>query len=143
MTAKKGLTAKQEAYCLLRCPADGLSKSAAYRMVYDAQGMKPKTVNEAACRLDAASKIAARIKKLREPSVKRARVTLNTIIDHLNDAISMATDEGQASVIVAAARELGKISDLYPAERKDISLNVDSMVAELNAGRQRARQIDG
>jgi hypothetical protein len=100
-------------------------------------------VHEAACRLDANSKVAARIAELRAPAVRKAGITVETIIDHFNDAITMATAEEMPGVIVAAARELGKISDLYPAERKDINLNVDSMVAELNAGRQRARLLDG
>jgi hypothetical protein len=143
MKSKKGLTSKQEAYCLLRCPADGLTKSAAYRMVYDTKRMTKKSVNECACRLDANVKIISRINELRAPSVKKARVTLDGVLDHFDTAIKMATTEKLPNVIVSAAREIGKISDIYPAEKKDVTFRDDAVTAALNAGRQRARLLDG
>lgn len=56
--APSGLTVKQEAYC--QRLAEGLSATEAYRLAYDASGMKANVVNNEAWRLSARPDIAKR-----------------------------------------------------------------------------------
>jgi phage terminase small subunit len=62
------LTPKQEAFCLAYLGTGNASE--AYRRSYSAGKMKPETINEAACRMLANSKVAARMKELRERTVE-------------------------------------------------------------------------
>jgi phage terminase small subunit len=75
------LTAKQEAFATA-CTR-GENASDAYRAAYDCLRMSPKTINEAACRLLANSKVAARIAKLREPAMKAARLEIEETLRQL------------------------------------------------------------
>ena len=61
-TKKKELTPKQSKFS--RLVADGKSLSDAYRESYNVANMKPATINHAACKLMANSKITARVKHL-------------------------------------------------------------------------------
>ena len=65
---KESLTPRQEKFC--QEIVAGNNQSDAYRSAYHATKMKPKTVNEAASRLIAERKIAARVEVLRKPVVE-------------------------------------------------------------------------
>src|SRR5215813_12007798 len=75
------LTAKQEAFAIA-C-AKGENASEAYRAAYESRRMMPKTINEAACRLLANSKVAARIAELRERALKAARLEIGETLRQL------------------------------------------------------------
>ena len=78
------LTPKQEAFATA-C-AKGESASAAYRGTYDASRMTAKTVNEAASRLLANSKVSARIAELRAPALRRHEVSAEKTINEIATA---------------------------------------------------------
>jgi phage terminase small subunit len=75
------LTAKQDAFAMACAKGDNASK--AYRASYDCRRMSPKTINEAACRLLANSKVTARIAQLREPAMKVARLEIEETLRQL------------------------------------------------------------
>jgi phage terminase small subunit len=75
------LTPKQEAFATA-CAKDA-NASEAYRASYDCRRMSPKTINEAACRLLANSKVTARIAQLREPAMKAARLEIEETLCQL------------------------------------------------------------
>ena len=57
--------------------------SEAYRVAYDAEGMKGATINRNASALLENNKIAARLSTLRERAVERTLVTVEAITDRL------------------------------------------------------------
>ncbi len=75
------LTPKQEAFCL-HFHEFG-NASGAYRHAYNAQNMKPETVNRKAKELLDNGKIAARLKELYAPALKKAEVTSERIVTEL------------------------------------------------------------
>jgi phage terminase small subunit len=75
------LTAKQEAFCLAYVETGNASE--AYRRAYDAENMKPETVNRNAKALMDSSKIAARLAVLKEKLEAKAFVTVERITNDL------------------------------------------------------------
>jgi len=75
------ITAKQDAFATA-C-AKGENASEAYRAAYDCRRMSRKTINEAACRLLANGKVAARIAEFRAPAVKAARLEIEETLRQL------------------------------------------------------------
>ena len=66
------LTPKQEGFCLAYLETGNASE--AYRRVYDAGRMKPKSIHRKAFGLLEQVKITARLKELRPPAVGAAQV---------------------------------------------------------------------
>lgn len=75
------LTPKQEAFCLHFHEFGNASD--AYRHAYNAQNMKPETVNRKAKELLDNGKIAARLQELYAPALKKAEVTSERIVAEL------------------------------------------------------------
>ena len=75
------LTAKQEAFAV--AVAKGSNASDAYRTVYSADRMTAKSINEAASRLLANSKVSARVSELLAPAVKDARLQIEETLRQL------------------------------------------------------------
>lgn len=59
----KSLTPKQEKFAL--CVAQGMTQAGAYRAAYDAENMKPETVQEEASKLMAFPKVSTRVEEHR------------------------------------------------------------------------------
>ncbi len=114
---EQGLTSKQERFSQL--VASGTSASDAYREAYDVKKASAKTINEAASRVLANSKVSARVEELRKPVIEGVQVTLESLLNRLVKAYEVAEETDQASGMVAATRELGKLADLYPAEKRE------------------------
>ena len=66
-------TPKVEKFC--QAIVAGKSQSDAYRIAFNAKKMKAKTVHEAASRLMAEGKVAARIQELMKPVIEKVQVT--------------------------------------------------------------------
>jgi phage terminase small subunit len=79
--AAAGLTAKQEAFAM--AVAKGSKASDAYRAVYSAQRMTPKSINEEASRLMANPKVASRVTNLRVPALEVARLEIEETLRQL------------------------------------------------------------
>lgn len=94
------LTAKQEAFC--QGIADGLGQADAYRMAYDAAGMKDNSIYPKASELMKNGKVAARIAELRASVQEKQLWSREMSIK----ALVQAYKEGSGSVKVAAVKEL-------------------------------------
>src|SRR5690606_37554840 len=96
------LTQKQEAFCLAYMETGNASE--AYRQAYDAEQMKPETVNRKAKELLDNGKIAARIAGLQEEAAQRNKITVDTLIGELEEArqAALTSETAQSSAAVAA-----------------------------------------
>jgi len=79
--AAVALTAKQEAFAV--AVAKGSKASDAYRGVYSADRMTPKSINEEASHLLANPKVASRVAELRAPAMKVARLEVEETLRQL------------------------------------------------------------
>ena len=90
---KKGntLTIKQENFCQEYVKHG--NASLAYRLSYDCSKMKDETIWQNACRLNANSKVAARIKELRLLYSARFAAEKETAVKALCDIIGFSVDD--------------------------------------------------
>lgn len=108
-----GLTPKQEAFCLAFIETGNASE--AYRRSYEADDMKPATVNRAAKELTDNPKIAARIDGLRTIHVERHKLTIDDLIAQLDEDRQFARDQEAPAAAISAtigkAKLLGFFTD--------------------------------
>ena len=105
------LTAKQEKFCIEYVKTGNASE--AYRLAYDAGGMKPASINRKAKELMDNGKIAAMLVTLRAPAIKEAQVTLIDHLSDLKDLRAKAEKDGKWGPAIAAEIARGKASGLY------------------------------
>lgn len=98
--AQDKLTAKQEAFA--QCIADGMGQADAYRMAYDAEGMKDSTVYPKASRMMNEGKIRARIDELKAQVAEKQLWSREMSVK----ALVQAYREGSGAVKVSAVKEL-------------------------------------
>ena len=124
-----GLTDKQSRFC--DGVDAGLSLSDAYRAAYDAKGMSPKTIHEAACRLFADSKVSARMTQIsREREAQRRMMTASDAAAAVETfRVMMATAKTEA-VRVRAAELLAKAAGLF-VEKVEIDDKTDRSVSDI------------
>lgn len=113
-----GLTVKQEGFCLAYLETGNASE--AYRRAYEAQNMKPETVNKRASELLANGEIAGRLAELREPVVRAAKLTLEAHLEDLRSLRDRAAEAGQYSAAITAETNRGKAAGLY-LERHELT----------------------
>lgn len=118
------LTPKRESFA--QAVASGMSQADAYRSAFDASRMKPETVQSAASRLMADSKVSARVEEIRAPVVKKAQITLESHLERLKQLSEKAEQDGQFSAAISAEVSRGKASGLY-TEKIDHSSSDGSM----------------
>lgn len=134
---KHGLTPKQERFSQL-VAAGTMSQADCYREAYDAGNMTDKQIHEEASKLASGNpKVAQRIEQIKAPAVRNSQITREDILLGLHRATELAEQTAQAGAMVSALRELGKLIDAYPAERKEVQIN-DDMVNRIHAGRRMA-----
>jgi phage terminase small subunit len=130
-----GLTIKQENFCLVYIETGNASE--AYRRAYDAKKSKPETINRTAKELIDNPNIAARIKELREPLIKKAQLTVDDLVKELEEAriAALTAETVQASAATAAtmgkAKLLGLVTDKQQHEGS-FSLTVNTGVPSPN-----------
>jgi transposase len=98
------LTAKQEAFC--QGIADGLGQADAYRMAYDAEGMKDVTVYPKASRMMNEGKIRARIDELKSQVAEKQLWTREMSVKGLMSAYRIALEAKASTGMTAAVKEL-------------------------------------
>lgn len=98
------LTAKQEAFC--QAIADGMTQADAYRSAYNAQNMKPETVQVKACELAKDGKISVRAAELKSKLAAKQLWTREMSVKALVKAYKVAEDGGQSTAMTAAVKEL-------------------------------------
>jgi phage terminase small subunit len=128
------LTPKQEAFCLAYIETG--NASAAYRLSYNAGGMKPESVNRKAKELLDNGKIAARLVSIHAEHRGRHRITVDDLVSELEEArvAAMTAETAQASAATAAtmgkAKLLGFLTDKVDATvtYKPLRASVDDFV---------------
>jgi phage terminase small subunit len=98
------LTSKQEAFA--QAIADGMGQADAYRMAYDAEGMKDNTVYPKASRMMNEGKIRARIDELKSQVVEKQLWTREMSVKGLIQAYRIAQDAKTSTGMTAAVKEL-------------------------------------
>jgi phage terminase small subunit len=98
------LTAKQEAFA--QAIADGLGQADAYRMAYDAEGMKDSTVYSKASIMMNDGKIRARVDELKAMVVEKQLWTREMSVKGLIQAYRIAQDAKTSTGMTAAVKEL-------------------------------------
>lgn len=100
------LTAKQEAFCLAYLETGNASE--AYRKAYNAENMKPETVNRKAKELLDHGKISARIEALQEEHRERHKITVDDLLAELEEARQVALGQNNPQTSAAVAATMGK-----------------------------------
>lgn len=107
------MTPKQEAFCLAFVETGNASE--AYRRAYDAENMKPETINVQASKMLSDPKIAIRLAVLRDEHVERHNLTVDDLIAQLDEDRTFARDlKAPAAAITASmgkAKLLGFLTD--------------------------------
>ena len=102
------LTPKQEAFCLAYIETGNATE--AYKMAYDVKTMSDNAIGVESCRMIDSPKISLRLKELREPIIARHGVTVDSLINELEEARQIALESAQSSAAVSATMGKAKIT---------------------------------
>lgn len=131
------LTQKQEAFCLSYLETGNLSE--AYRKSYNAEKMKPATVNRKAKVEYDKGKIRARIRQLQERAQRKHDITIETLTDMYREAFEMGKDIEQPAAMNGSATGLAKLHGLI-TDRTQAEVSVSFGFADRLAERRAARK---
>lgn len=98
------LTAKQEAFA--QGIADGLGQADAYRMAYDAEGMKDDSIYPQASKLMKSPKIATRVAELKSQVAEKQLWTREMSVKGLMSAYRIALEAKSSTGMTGAVKEL-------------------------------------
>ena len=106
------LTPKQENFCLAYLETGNASE--AYRRAYDAENMKPDSINVNASKLLADAKVALRLAELRAPIIAKAQLTVEDLLAELEETrqIALSAETPQSGPAVAATMGKAKLLGL-------------------------------
>ena len=104
------LTPKQEGFCLAYIETGNASE--AYRQNYNAEKMKPETINRNAKELLDNHKIATRLGELRATHAARHSVTVDSLIADLEADRQLAREIGQPGAAISASMGKAKLLGL-------------------------------
>ena len=96
-----------------------MSQADAYRHAYNAEKMKPETIQKRASELMGKGEIAGRVRELQEEGAKIAVYTLAEHLSRLDELSRGAEAEGKFAEAVRAEELRGKAAGLY-TERQQI-----------------------
>lgn len=103
---KRGITQKQRSYCLAFMETGNSSE--AYRRSYDTSGMTTASVNRCAKDVYDNVNVSAMIEQLRKKAMKRNEITVDTLLDELEEARKAALDADTAQSSAAVSATMGK-----------------------------------
>jgi peptidyl-tRNA hydrolase len=112
------LTAKQEAFC--QGIADGLGQADAYRMAYDAEGMKDNTVYSKASIMMSEGKVKARVVELKAQVAEKQLWSREMSVK----ALVQAYREGSGAVKVSAVKELNAMHGYNEPSKLNVTGNM-------------------
>lgn len=104
------LTPKQEKFCQVYLETGNASE--AYRQSYNAGDMASNTINVKASDLLSNGKIRARIAELRAPVIAKAQLTVDTLLDELEEARKLALKTESPAPAVSATMGKAKLLGL-------------------------------
>ena len=104
------LTIKQENFCMKYVELGNASE--AYKSAYNAENASDKTINEKASRLLKKGKVGTRLAELKAEHKKRHEITVDLIIERLEEARNLGLTNKQASAAVQAAMGQAKVAGL-------------------------------
>lgn len=103
---KRGITQKQRSYCLAFMETGNSSE--AYRRSYDTSGMTTASVNRCAKDVYDNVNVSAMIEQLRKKAMKRNEITVDTLLDELEEARKAALEADTAQSSAAVSATMGK-----------------------------------
>lgn len=124
------LTPKQEAFCLAYIETGNASE--AYRQAYNAENMKPESVNRKAKEVLDNVKITARVSGLQQVAADRALVSVLSITQELEEARALALENAQPAAAVSASMGKAKLHGLL-TEKIDIKAGITVTTGEHDA----------
>ena len=130
----KELTKKQEEFA--QEIVKGSTQADAYRTAYDAGSMKDETIWSNASRLIDNSKVKARIQELRQPSIDKVQLTLESHLTDLLKLRNMAAKDEKWSAAIQAETIRGKAAGLH-IDKMDVKQELGELkisVIELVSG---------
>lgn len=103
------LTPKQENFCLAYLETGNASE--AYRRAFNSERMKPETITKRASELLYLGCITGRLEELRKPIMKRHNITIDSLIDELEEArqAALTAESVQSSAAVSATMSKAKL----------------------------------
>lgn len=131
------LTPKQEKFAQLYITLGNASE--AYRQSYDAERMKPATINRNATALLAHSKVSARINGFRAEMAAVHEVTRESIARELGEDRDLAHEKGQLGAAVSATLGKAKLHGLMKEEQAPPS----AVTFVFNLGGDKPAAVDG
>jgi phage terminase small subunit len=126
------MTPKQEKFA--QCIADGMNQADAYRAAYDASNMKDSSIYVNASKLLSDTKVAQRVKELKEQLSSKALWTRADSVRALQNAISIAENKDNAAGLVAAIKELNAMHGFNEPSKLELTggmQNVNKVVFEV------------
>lgn len=126
--AEVKLTAKQEAFA--QGIADGLGQADAYRMAYDADGMKDSTVYSNASRLMNDSKITARVTELKAQVAEKQLWTREMSVKGLMSAYKIALEAKASAGMTSAVKELNVMHGYNEPTKLAVNVNFKPITDE-------------
>lgn len=109
------LTAKQDRF--VQCIAGGMNQSDAYKAAYNCKPTtKPETIRQEASRLMNNPNIAATLTKLRKPAMEQASVTLEALLDELENSRQLAISRENPAAMINATMAKAKLLGLDKPE---------------------------
>lgn len=104
------LTQKQENFCLAYVETGNATE--AYRRAYNASNMKEETINKRAVEMFDKGVIRGRLDQLRETIMERHSITVDTLIEELEEARQVALAKEAAAPAVSATMGKAKLLGL-------------------------------
>lgn len=130
MTETK-LTAKQEAFC--QNIALGMTQKDAYLAAYDVADNCDNTLYSNASQLMTEAKIAQRVKELKERALKRHDITVDSIMDELEEARALGRQVKQPASMVSASMGKAKVAGLIIEKRENTGKDGGPLVVSVPA----------
>lgn len=128
MMTQVKLTAKQEAFC--QAIADGMGQADAYRIAYDAEGMKDGTVYPKASRMMNEGKIRARIDELKAQVADKQLWTREMSVKGLIQAYRIAQEAKTSTGMTAAVKELNVMHGFNEPTKHSVELKFKPITDE-------------
>ena len=124
------LTPKQERFCQVYIETGNASE--AYRQAYNAEKMRPDTVNNKAYGLLHKGEIRARLDELRAEHKKRHEITVDTLVAELEEARKLAFETDKAAAAVSATMGKAKLLGLVVDKQETAITQAPTIVVELS-----------